>query len=52
MVRFIRLRNGTFELSDKIKTMAGRVTLEADMYKNLAQLRMDANFRDYPLMRR
>ena len=48
LVRFIRLRNGTFELTDKIKTMGGKVTLEADLYKNLAQVRMDGNFSGFP----
>jgi hypothetical protein len=48
LVRFIRLRNGTVELTDKIKTMGGKVTLEADLYKNLAQVRMDGNFSGFP----
>ena len=48
LVRFLRLRNGSIDLTDGTKSVFGSVNLQADMYENLAQVRMDGNLSGMP----
>jgi len=47
-IRFVRLRDGSIDVHDDFKSLQGSISLEADLYDQLAQFRADGNFSGMP----